>query len=396
MTIQRFGPSLAVTILFSALPAAAQDLSPSIQSSAACAPVGSARSSDAPVVLALGEARMLYYAGDRVTVTAGSEQGLENGQRFFVRRPLVIEGTPRGEHTAGWLRIVETRQSSATAVVDFSCDAIAIGDHLEPFGDQSLPSDIDRTDATGTLDFSKSATVLFGNDGRQMAGGRDFVLAAIGRKNGVTPGTRYAIYHGLMANHEPNVSFGEAVVVHVAGDRSLLRITDARDAVRSGDTLVLRVGVVGLNDSGFDLQQALLTGGEGGEGEGSASAPRSAETPDVLHSVSFDDVQFDFDKYSLRPETFALLDQATQVLQQNPALKIRIEGYSCNIGTAKYNLALGKRRANAVREYLVRHGVDAKRLTMVSFGESQPKYDNRKKETRRLNRRAALVVNIER
>jgi outer membrane protein OmpA-like peptidoglycan-associated protein len=393
MTIQRLGPSLALTILCLALPAAAQDLSPSIRSSAACAPVGSAGSSDAPVVLAFGEDRMLYYAGDRVTVTAGSEQGLENGQRFFVRRPLLIEGMPHGEHTAGWLRIVDTRQSSATAVVDFSCDAIAIGDRIEPFKDEELPGEIDRTDSTGTLDFSKSATVLFGNDGRQMAGGRDFVLAKIGKKNGVTPGTRYAIYHGLMANREPNVSFGEAVVVQVSGDRSLLRITEAHDAVRSGDTLVLRVGVVGLSE-GWDLQQALLQGG-GGEGEGSA-APRSAETPDVLHSVSFDDVQFDFDKYNLKPDTFALLDQAVKVLEQNPTLKVRVEGYSCNIGTVKYNLALGKRRANAVRDYLIRHGIAANRLTMVSYGESQPKYDNSKKETRKLNRRAALVVNIER
>jgi outer membrane protein OmpA-like peptidoglycan-associated protein len=380
-------------ILCAALPAAAQDLSPSIRSSAACAPVGSVGSSDAPVVLAFGESRMLYYSGDRVTITAGSEQGLENGQRFFVRRPLLIEGMPHGEHTAGWLRIVDTHPSSATAVVDFSCDAIAIGDRIEPFTDEQLPGEIERTDATGTLDFSKSATVLFGNDGRQMAGGRDFMLAKIGRKNGVTPGTRYAIYHSLIANHEPNVSFGEAVVVQVEGDRSLLRITEAHDAVRSGDTLVLRVGVVGLSD-GWDLQQALLTGGEG-EGEGSA-APRSAETPDVLHSVSFDDVQFDFDKYNLKPETFALLDQAVQVLEQNPTLKVRVEGYSCNIGTVKYNLALGKRRANAVREYLVRHGIAANRLTMVSYGESKPKYDNSKKETRKLNRRAALVVNIER
>ena len=393
MTILRLGPSLAVTILCAALPAAAQDLSPSIRSSAACAPVGSVGSSDAPVVLAFGESRMLYYAGDRVTITAGSEQGLENGQRFFVRRPLLIEGMPHGEHTAGWLRIVDTHQSSATAVVDFSCDAIAIGDRIEPFTDETLPGEIERTDSTGTLDFSKSATVLFGNDGRQMAGGRDFMLAKIGRKNGVTPGTRYAIYHSLMANHEPNVSFGEAVVVQVEGDRSLLRITEAHDAVRSGDTLVLRVGVVGLSD-GWDLQQALLQGG-GGEGEGSA-APRSAETPDVLHSVSFDDVQFDFDKYNLKPETFALLDQAVQVLEQNPTLKVRVEGYSCNIGTVKYNLALGKRRANAVREYLIHRGIAANRLTMVSYGESQPKYDNSKKETRKLNRRAALVVNIER
>jgi outer membrane protein OmpA-like peptidoglycan-associated protein len=395
MTTQRLVPSIAITILFSTLPAAAQDLSPSIRMAAACAPVGSAVPSNAPIVLALeAESRMLYYAGDRVTVSSGTKQGLEVGERFFVRRPLVMYGEPRGEQTAGWLRIVDTRESSATAVVDFSCDAIAIGDHLEPFGDQTLPSDIDRTNATGTLDFTRSARVLFGNDGRHLAGDRDFVLADVGQKHGVTPGARYAVYHALIENREPAVSFGEAVVVSVTGEKSLLRITQAHDAVRSGDTLVLRVGVVGLsNDSGWALQQAVLAGGEG---EGGAPAPRSADTPDVLHTVSFDDVSFDFDKYSLKPDTFAFLDQAVQVLQQNPTLKIRIEGYSCNIGTVKYNLALGKRRANAVREYLVRHGVDADRLTILSFGESQPKYDNSKKETRRLNRRAALVVNIER
>ena len=395
MTIQRLVPSIAVTILFSTLPAAAQDLSPSIRMSAACAPVGSAVPSNAPIVFALeAESRMLYYAGERVTVSSGAKQGMQIGQRFFVRRPLTLYGEPRGEQTAGWLRIVETRESSSTAVVDFSCDAIAIGDHLEPFGGQELPRDIDRTNATGTLDFSKSATVLFGNDGRQLAGGRDFVLANMGKKNGVTPGTRYAVYHGLIDHREPTGSFGEAVVVSVSGDKSLLRITEAHDAVMYGDTLVPRAGVVDFShDSGWEQPQAVLAGGEG---EGSATAPRSAETPDVIHSVSFEDVSFDFDKFSLKPDMFALLDQAVQVLEQNPTLKIKIEGYSCNIGTVKYNLALGKRRANAVREYLTRHGVSADRLTTVSFGESQPKYDNSRKETRKLNRRAALVVNIER
>ncbi|HEV8347935.1 MAG TPA: OmpA family protein, partial [Vicinamibacterales bacterium] len=69
---------------------------------------------------------------------------------------------------------------------------------------------------------------------------------------------------------------------------------------------------------------------------------------------------------------------------------------TCNIGTAEYNLALGDRRANAVRDYLVSRGVTANRLTTVSYGEERPKYDNSKEETRRLNRRAALVVNLQR
>ena len=141
------------------------------------------------------------------------------------------------------------------------------------------------------------------------------------------------------------------------------------------------------------LRSRKRRSGTGGEGS-SAPALRSAATPDVLHKVEFEDLAFDFDKFTLKPETFALLDQAIQVLEQNPTLRIKIEGYSCNIGTTKYNLALGKRRANAVRTYFVRHGIDAKRLTTVSYGESQAKYDNSREETRRLNRRAALVVNV--
>ena len=83
-------------------------------------------------------------------------------------------------------------------------------------------------------------------------------------------------------------------------------------------------------------------------------------------------------------------------LRETPTLRVEIEGHTCNIGTAEYNLALGDRRANAVKDYLVSRGVSADRLRTVSYGEERPKYDNAREETRRLNRRAALVVNLTR
>ena len=58
-------------------------------------------------------------------------------------------------------------------------------------------------------------------------------------------------------------------------------------------------------------------------------------------------------------------------------------------------LALGERRANSVRDYLVSRGIAADRLGTVSYGEEQPQYDNDREETRRLNRRAALVVKVQ-
>jgi peptidoglycan-associated lipoprotein len=116
---------------------------------------------------------------------------------------------------------------------------------------------------------------------------------------------------------------------------------------------------------------------------------------EAVKEVAFEDVHFDFDRYSLRPEAVRALDEAVRSLQDNPTLKITIEGHTCNIGTAEYNLALGERRATAVREYLASRGVAADRLQTVSYGEERPKYDNAREETRRLNRRAAMVVRVQ-
>jgi len=110
----------------------------------------------------------------------------------------------------------------------------------------------------------------------------------------------------------------------------------------------------------------------------------------------FEDVHFDFDRYSLRPEATRALDEAITALQANPELRLELEGHTCNIGTAEYNLALGERRSTAVRDYLAGRGIGADRLRTVSYGEERPKHDNAREETRRLNRRAALVVRVQR
>ncbi|MEX1127158.1 MAG: OmpA family protein [Vicinamibacterales bacterium] len=116
----------------------------------------------------------------------------------------------------------------------------------------------------------------------------------------------------------------------------------------------------------------------------------------AVAEFTFDDVHFDFDRYSLRPEATRLLDEAVAALQADPTLRLQVEGHTCNIGTSEYNLALGERRANAVRDYLTGRGIGADRLQSVSYGEERPKHDNAREETRRLNRRAALVVRLQR
>jgi outer membrane protein OmpA-like peptidoglycan-associated protein len=117
--------------------------------------------------------------------------------------------------------------------------------------------------------------------------------------------------------------------------------------------------------------------------------------PPAAKVYTFEDVHFDFDRYSLRPEAVRVLEQAVTAMKADSTLRLTLEGHTCSIGTAEYNLALGERRSNAVRDYLTQNGVAVTRLQTVSYGEEKPKHDNSREETRRLNRRAALVVRLD-
>lgn len=90
-----------------------------------------------------------------------------------------------------------------------------------------------------------------------------------------------------------------------------------------------------------------------------------------------------------------MLDEAALKLRENPNLIVEIEGHTDSIGTEQYNLGLGKRRAEVVKGYMVlRHQVEAKRMTTLSYGESRPISDNRTAAGRALNRRVEFKVLI--
>ena len=85
-----------------------------------------------------------------------------------------------------------------------------------------------------------------------------------------------------------------------------------------------------------------------------------------------DRVYFDFDHFDVRADAQPILDAQAAWLQRYSAVQVRIEGNCDERGTREYNLALGARRANAVRDYLVAHGVTAARITTVSYGKEKP------------------------
>ena len=85
-----------------------------------------------------------------------------------------------------------------------------------------------------------------------------------------------------------------------------------------------------------------------------------------------DRVYFDFDKFEVRADAQPILDAQSAWLRRYGAVHVRIEGNCDERGTREYNLALGARRASAIRDYLVAHGVSADRITTVSYGKEKP------------------------
>ncbi len=85
-----------------------------------------------------------------------------------------------------------------------------------------------------------------------------------------------------------------------------------------------------------------------------------------------EDIHFDFDKYVLTPQAMMILDDKAAYLREHAGVRVLVEGHADDRGSNEYNLALGDRRANSAKNYLVKSGVAESRITTISYGEEQP------------------------
>lgn len=122
-----------------------------------------------------------------------------------------------------------------------------------------------------------------------------------------------------------------------------------------------------------------------------APAPASAEAHKGIDLSAFEIVHFNFDKYDILPEYRDGLAREAEILKSN-GTRIVIEGHCDERGSAEYNMALGERRANSVKRYLVSLGVDKRQVGTVSYGEERPADSGHSREAWRLNRRAQFTL----
>jgi peptidoglycan-associated lipoprotein len=113
---------------------------------------------------------------------------------------------------------------------------------------------------------------------------------------------------------------------------------------------------------------------------------------DFRRSVSSNTVNFGVDMFDIDPTARAILDSQAAWMAKFPTVRATIEGHCDERGTREYNLALGDRRANAAKNYLVAKGVDPSRLTTISYGKERPLATGSDEESYAQNRRAVTVV----
>jgi len=125
-----------------------------------------------------------------------------------------------------------------------------------------------------------------------------------------------------------------------------------------------------------------------------AADKMNKKTQEEIEEVEVSDrVYFNFDQYSLTKKAIKVLSLQAEFLKQETATTITIEGHCDERGTREYNLALGERRASAVKKYLVKNGVSNKRVDTISYGKEKPEFLGKGEKVWSKNRRTVTVIN---
>jgi peptidoglycan-associated lipoprotein len=124
------------------------------------------------------------------------------------------------------------------------------------------------------------------------------------------------------------------------------------------------------------------------------AAALNAQTQAQVQEVEVQDrIFFDYDAFAVSDSAKKILDTQVAWLKSDPSIKVTIEGHCDERGTREYNIALGERRANSVKNYLTSNGVDESRIKTISYGKERPAFFGSTEDIFAKNRRAVTIVN---
>ena len=229
----------------------------------ACAPSLSFTTPEPSLLVTGGQdasTRYIYRPGDLITINGGSDNGIEVGQEYFVRRVQAPRGsgisreTPATIRTTGWIRIYAVDPTMSLATITHACDTVEVNDYLEPF---TIPQVTAADPNPPKAQRENYGHILIGSDRRTLFAKNDFFTVDRGSDHGVTVGARFIIYRDkrrmetaklpvttelpdTVTTPEFLYELGEAVAVDVRPESSTLLAMSARGAFMSGDFAAIR------------------------------------------------------------------------------------------------------------------------------------------------------------
>jgi outer membrane protein OmpA-like peptidoglycan-associated protein len=177
---------------------------------------------------------------------------------------------------------------------------------------------------------------------------------------------------------------GEVATVSQRVDGVQAQVEDAQTQLKDHDSRITQTSGTATQAS-KTAQEAL---------DRAVAAGKLAEGKFLYETVLSDDkVKFGFDRAELSDDAKAALNTlVSQLKTDNKNMYLEIQGHTDNVGGEEYNLSLGEKRAEAVRRYLATQGVPLHRMSVISYGESEPVADNKTRDGRSGNRRVVVVV----
>ena len=167
---------------------------------------------------------------------------------------------------------------------------------------------------------------------------------------------------------------------------------DAIASGASGSSATTSTASSGSSDSSSSSSSSTSSSGVSGSSSESTTTYSYDTDPKTALIKVGDRVLFGYDSSELDDDDRSVLDNQAKFLNQNPSLKVTIEGHCDERGTREYNLALGEKRASAVKDYLISVGINSERLSVVSYGKERPQVLGSNKAAWSMNRRSVTTI----
>jgi hypothetical protein len=184
--------------------------------------------------------RTMFGPGDAMIIGGGA--GVQKGQQYFVRRAVPDlsvkqpkEGALYGVHTAGWVTIIDVKDTIAIATLTHACDGVLEGDYLEPFVPPALPP----SSLAGAPDYANPGRIMLADELRQLGAPGMVLLMNRGVDDGVRAGQLLTIYRESIGGLGPIIDVGRGTVLSANAKSALVRVDSTRDAVYMGDLVAI-------------------------------------------------------------------------------------------------------------------------------------------------------------